>query len=444
MSLYSRLLDPWLLGAYYGARGRRYGAHRRFLERSQWWPAEWVRELQWRELQKLLGYCLSRSPFYQRKYAGVVLQDIRSWEDFERLPVLERVEVNQHREEMRDPRSRERLILHATGGSSGTPTRFYLNRDSFDWRMAATARAYAWSGYRVGDRTLFLWGAPASPAATGAKRKLDLFHRVRGEHLFNTFRQDERLWAEILSWTQRARPKFVVGFVSSLEGFARYLLDQGQRLPGLQGVLTAAEPVSMLTRELVESALTAPLFNTYGSREFMSIGAECGQHDGLHINGENILVEVAGPGARGELLVTDLHNYGSPLVRYRIGDVGTLNLEPCGCGRGLPRLRSVDGRVTDQLRLQDGRLVSGLVFPHLIKEFPQIREYQVEQHSLDAVTLRLALDSPWQAGDLERLKGGMTRLLGASMELDIREVDAIPRLASGKRRTVIGLPPPRV
>src|SRR5207237_10420346 len=130
---------------------------------------------------------------------------------------------------------------------------------------------------------------------------------------------------------------------SSLEEFAKFLVRTRRTLPGLHAVFAAAEPVFESTRQLVGEAMGAPLFNTYGSREFGSIAAECGLHQGLHVNAENLLVETDSPkGSPGEVLITDLHNYGMPFIRYRIGDVATFDpISRCVCGCGGSLIRSI-------------------------------------------------------------------------------------------------------
>jgi len=206
-------------------------------------------------------------------------------------------------------------------------------------------------------------------------------------------------------------------------------------------VLSAAEPVTERTRELVLAALGAPLFNAYGSREFMSVAVECDRHEGLHVNAENILVETeSDDGSPAEFLITDLHNYGTPLIRYRIGDVGSLATGQCECGRRLPRIRAIEGRVADLLRLPDGRVVSGLIFPHVVKDFFQIREFQVEQRSPESIVLRVVLNSPLMPPDVDSLHRAITRIIGHNINFEIVDVPSIPRLPSGKRRVSIGLP----
>src|SRR5262249_3664492 len=152
--------------------------------------------------------------------------------------------------------------------------------------------------------------------------------------------QTAELWERIYAAALRFRPVLAVGYVSSLEQFAAFLRSKNRTIPSIRCVITAAEPVFPQARREIERGFQAPVVNTYGSREFMSIAGECEFHEGMHVNAENLFVESREPWSSepSELLITDLHNYGMPFVRYAIGDLGKVSETPCACGRGLPSL----------------------------------------------------------------------------------------------------------
>ena len=443
MSLYSQVLETALLPVYNVVKGRKYVRHRAFLEQSQWWPAERLRDFQWQELQRLLKHAFETVPYYRQTFAaaGVSLSDVRSWDDFRNLPALTREEVNRYRRELCSTNFSERLLPETTGGSSGVPTRFFITATSCDWRDAAAQRAYGWSGCLLGERALYLWGPPVGPQTARQINKDRLYHWLRRELLISTFRQTDQFWEETWRRATAFRPRFLVGIVSSLEQFVRYGQMRGMVLPELRAVLAAAEPVYDSFRRLVESALRVPLFNTYGSREFKSIAAECETHQGLHVNAENILVETKNPGAEGpsEFLVTDLHNYGMPFIRYEIGDLGELDANPCPCGRGLPKIGSIEGRILDMLRGSDGRIIPGLFFPQLLKDIPEISEFQVEQKSLEEIILSAVLARPLSEKSQALLRSEVVKVFGDAIRLELRQVPSIPLRASGKKRVTIGL-----
>jgi phenylacetate-CoA ligase len=414
------------------------------MERSQWWSPEQIQEFQWRELRLLLEHAFRSVPYYQKKYAaeGIEFGDIKSREDFAKLPPLTREEINVHRSELCAHPHKGKLISHATGGSSGVPTRFFITVESYDWRCAASARAYSWSGYRTGERALYLWGAPVGKVSRFKQAKLDAYRRLRRELIVPTFVQTPELWQSIFESALRFHPRFVVGYVSSLKQFAQFLLERTLCIPGVEAVLAAAEPVHNATRDLVAEAFGAPLFDTYGSREFMSIAAECEHHGGLHIHADNLLVETekATSSAASELLVTDLHNFGMPFIRYRIGDLGSLTDSVCPCGRGLPLIRRIEGRILEVLRTRDGRTIPGEFFPHLLKDIGEVREFQVQQSSLEEIVLSLVLTGPLTEGSERLLRQEVKKVFTPATRVTIKPVQAIPQLPSGKRRVSVGLP----
>ncbi len=440
MSFYSTALESFVFPAYYRARRRRYPEYRAFLEQSQWWPADRLHEFQWQELSKLLAFAFRSVPYYQRKYAaaGASLGDIRSHEDFAKLPPISREEINQNREELKATSTESKLILHSTGGSSGVPTFFYMTLDSYDWRSATMARAYSWTGCRPGNKTLYLWGAPVGHMSRAKACKIRLLHTARRELVINTFAQTTALWERTLHAALRFRAQYIVGYVSSIEKFAEYLLSINAGLTGISAVIGAAEGVSDYTRRLVQRAFNAPLFSTYGSREFMSVAVECDRHEGMHVNSENVIVE-SEIQQSSAILITDLHNYGTPLLRYRIGDIGVISSKACGCGRALPLLSRIDGRTVDLLRTRDGRIVSGIWFPHIFKEIPEVCEYQVQQKTIEEITISVVLRSPLPLYREKFIRAEFHKQFGESTRIEIRQVAALPWLPSGKRRVTIGM-----
>jgi phenylacetate-CoA ligase len=441
MSVYSVAFAQVVLPLRDSVRGRSYARNRSLLWKSQWWSYQELRAFQWRELRKLLECAFNFVPYYQRKYAeaGARLGDIRTWDDFAKLPTLTRQEVNANRSELCSTSFRGKLLPYATGGSSGVPTRFYRTYESYDWRTAARDRVYSWAGLMQGERAAYLWGAPVGKVSRKARWTEAVSNLLQRRLVLNTFTQNEKLWTEVYHRIWSFRPGTVVGYVSSLSAFSEFLRERKWKLPELRGVIAAAEPLFSDTRAAITAAFRAPVFNTYGSREFMSMAGECEQQDGLHINAENLLVETAEAGLPSSIYVTDLHNYGMPFIRYEIGDLGMLVTETCTCGRGLPRLTTIEGRVLDALRTADGRVVPGEFFPHLLKDIPEIREYQVVQKTLGQIEIAAVISERVSEGSLALLRSEIGKAFGGQIDWQIKPVDQIPRRQSGKQRITVGL-----
>jgi phenylacetate-CoA ligase len=432
------MLNRIALPAYDKIRGRHYSKRRMFLEESQWWSEKQIAEYQFVELQKVLKAAFESVPFYQKKYAdaGVRLRDIQSIDDLKKLPPLERGEIREHREEMRNLAYPEALLPHHTGGSSGSPTRFYITRESYDWRVACMERAYSWGGAVLGKRVLYLWGAPLKKRAFRKHWQLRAYESSRRQFKINTMVQPSGFWEETVRQAVAFKPLAIVAYTSNIESFCKAAAAAGVRIPSLCGVLAASETTYPKLYEMVENTLGVPLFNTYGSREFMSIALECDQHQGLHINQENILLE--NDDARpelNELLVTDLHNLGMPFIRYRIGDSAAIVRTPCACGRGLHRLSAVDGRVMDLLRTKDGRIVPPQFIPHVFNNIPEIVNYQAHQTALGHITIRLVLSQELSEASSSSINSELPRAFGTDTEFVFERVAEIPKRASGKRRS---------
>jgi phenylacetate-CoA ligase len=416
--------------------------HSRFLEVSQWWKPEQILKFQWTELRKLLRHAFHSVPYYGWKYraAGASFSDIRGWDDFKRLPPLTRDEIRQRRDELCSISYSGKLLPHATGGSTGVPTRFYRTYESYDWRTAAKDRVYSWAGLHLGDKSVYLWGAPVGGVPKRQIWKTRLHEALLRQRTFTTFSQDDKLWSRIHADICRRRPAAIVGYVSSLQQFAEFLKRTKRNIPRVRGVIASAEPLFEGVRRSIEEAFGAPVYNTYGSREFMSLAGECEQRDGLHVNSENVVVEAGSEfDEPSNILVTDLHNYGMPFIRYETGDLGKLKDGRCACGRGLPRLLGIEGRVLDSLRAADGRIVPGEFFPHLLKEIPEFEEYRVEQKELERIVISAVMTRELSGHSRELLDREISKVFGRATRCYIQPVEKIPALASGKRRITIGM-----
>jgi phenylacetate-CoA ligase len=237
------------------------------------------------------------------------------------------------------------------------------------------------------------------------------------------------------------RPKIIVAYARSMVALARYIRDHAMSAYHPQAIITSAEVLEPDDRILVEQVFGCRVFNRYGSREVNVLASECDQHDGLHIMGEGLLIEVvrqdgsmAAAGEQGAILVTDLLNYAMPLIRYKIGDVGAWASGPCKCGRGLPRLESVSGRVTDFLVGCDGGIVSGVFLAtYVLAKRPSLGQVQILQNQRKKVTYRICRGPGFdEAQDTDYLKQMSKRYLGEDIAVDFEFVNEILPESSGK------------
>lgn len=429
-------------------RGRPTFEHLATLERTQWWPAEELARFQGEALSRLIAHAYAQVPFYRARLdeRGLRPEDFKTAADIARLPVLDR-EVAADAGEALVARSPGLEIRKMTGGTTGAPLRFGYDRGSEYWRQAVKLRGWGWGGYRVGERMFYYWG-PAThqtpPWKTRAKIALDRFAR-RETYVDCTNRGPDELDRAVEA-LRRARPRIIVGYAQALVDLAR---RAGPRFNDA-AVLACAERLGPEDRATIRASF-GPVFDTYGCREFMLIGAECEEHNGLHLSSENLIVEVlvregdsvrpAEPGEQGEVVITDLHNYGMPLIRYANGDLAIAEAPaPCACGRGLPRLRSVAGRVADRLRDAQGRPVCGILFSRVFTYSEPlaraVRRWQAVQRATGEVTLRLELRAPLDEAAERDLSRSLEQYL-PGVPVKVEEADRLIPGKNGKLRTVV-------
>lgn len=429
-----------------GLRRRHTVRYLREYERNQWLPPERIAAIQWEKLQKLLAHCWNEVPYYRRRWseAGIEPGDIRTLEDFARLPLLTKQDIRQNYEDIHARSLRGQMLYKSTSGSTGEPLRLGYTRESFERRIAVMWRGYGWAGSRMGRRTLYLWGAPVDGPDDLHRVKDRIYHRVFGRKVLNTYLMSDGNMAAYADEIDRYRPRVIVGYVNPVVRLAQWLLAHGRKVHRPLAILGAAEALHDFQREIIERAFGCKAYNTYGCREFMLVASECERQDGLHVNADHLVVEVANrkpalDGSEiGEVVVTDLHNYGMPFVRYANGDTAVPGpATACACGRGLPRLARVVGRTLDSIRAPDGRVVPGEFFPFVFNDIPGVLRFRVHQRQLDRLDISLVTDAAYDAASERRCREQIGRVFGERMTIAIERVDELPLGPSGKARVTV-------
>lgn len=445
--MYKQLYQHLLLPIFDGViKGRQTVAHWKRAELSQWSSREQLEELQLASLRNLLAHAQATCPYYGDvwKTLGLDAALPGSLDDFQCWPLITRETIRLNRMAMRTTAEVKRMTK-ATGGSSGEPLQFDLDSGSNDRRTAMMWRGYNWAGGTPGTRQLYVWGTAVGDVPAWKRMKIDLHHRFDNQLVLSCFEFTPDKMRTHFDRMNRYRADVIVAYTNPLYEFARYLQCEGLTPVSPKSIIVGAEKLHPFQRELIEQVFHAQVFETYGSREFMLIGAECDKHLGLHLSMENLLVEVLNDdgsptpaGREGNVVITDLFNYGMPFIRYVNGDRAVAGYELCSCGRGLPLLKQVVGRQLDTLDTPDGRKIPGEFFPHLIKDFPAIRRFQVLQGSPECITLKLVIDGgELSFEDRTKLLGEIKKCTGTVVDIQLQSVDDIPLTRAGKLKVVV-------
>ena len=412
-------------------------------ERDQWYSPQAIEALQFKRLKTLLEHCYREVPYYRRRWSelGIQPDDIRNLDDYARLPVLTKADIRENFQDLQAASWRGRLLFKRTGGSTGEPLELGYTHESYERRMAVMWRGYGWAGSRLGRRTLYLWAGTVGTPGRMHQFKDSLYNALFSRRMLNSFNMTEANLASYADAIDRYRPDIIVGYVHPLAQLATWMVETGRKVHHPEAVIGAAEALHPHQRELIGRAFGSSVYNTYGCREVMLIASECTHHQGLHVNADHLVLELLGEDGQptvlgpGEVALTDLSNYGMPFIRYLNGDLATASsVNHCPCGRGLPLLERVDGRVLDAIRTPDGRILPGEFFPHMLKDVPGLSRFQLVQRELDRLELSIVRNERFDDASIAYIRRETAKVLGESVSLDYHFVDDIPLTHSGKHR----------
>lgn len=409
------------------------------LEQSQWADPQALLQLQFRQLKHHLEFAYREVPYYTRLLDEHSLppQRIQSLADFARIPGLTKDIIRKDFARLQPPRLPAGVQKMSTGGSTGAPVTFLVDPKRTAFTDACRIRAHRWYGVDVGSPEIVLWGSPIELTRQDYIRMAR--DRLMNSWLLSAFDLGEPSLAQYADTVDERRPEKIYGYASAIYVLADYLKKIGRRPRFAPKVIfTTAEPLFDFQRQVIEAVFGCPVSVEYGARDAGLIALQC-PSGGLHIPAEGMLVEIDGAAADGggEIVVTNLHSYAMPIVRYRTGDIGRLDSGPCPCGRALPRLKSVEGRQTDFLVAQDGRRLHALAIIYVLREIPAIQSFQVIQESLNRLVVRIVAASAIEAAHRQTIEAKAKILLGADVDVTIEELASIPLTASGKFRYVI-------
>jgi phenylacetate-CoA ligase len=398
------------------------------LQRTEFLPAGHMRELHRAEWLRLLRFASRHVPYYRRNGTS------------------EPLHKNQLREHpgdfLADTFSRRSLIPWHTSGTTGKPLTIYYSREAMQKMWAFVELYRNTAGVAKSDRRAQFTGKMIVPPRQPASKKT--FWRHDGANrtllLSSVHLHPENLpyYAAAL---ERFRPVYLCGYPSCLYVLAGYYRESGRPAPRVRAALTSAETLLDHQRRAVEQTFATRVFDQYGQAEMQSFWYECEQGR-MHAHPLAGLTEIlrpdgspAAPGEMGEVVLTGFVNYAMPLIRYRVGDTACFAADPCPCGRAMPVIEEIGGRLDDIVFTRD-RGFLGRLDPAL-KGVRNIVESQIEQESLDLLRIRFVPAPRFTPEDLQMFRANLRARVGNSIHLEFECTDRIPRSRNGKFRFVI-------
>lgn len=422
--------------------------------KAQYMPYEILKQNQEKKLGNLISFAYHNVPYYRKLFEKLNLkpEDIQTIEDLQKLPVLTKKIIKKNQKDfIPDDLNNQKYINASTGGSTGQPLQYRISIEDDLLDVVLFYVNCEPAGYRMGDRIAVFAGSQLVPST-----KSHLVKKIKGlvinTKYFSSFDMSNRYLDNVVGSLNRFKPDFLRGYASSMFLLAKHIVDKNSQLKfEVKGVFTSSEVLFDYQRALIEEVFNCKVFDQYSQNDGGASIFECEKHKGLHIDMFRSIAEVVDEEGKqlntgtGHILTTSLHNYAMPFIRYDTGDMAILSDKKCDCGREMPLLEKIEGRVSDFIYAPNGNRIHGEFFSHIFRSldrgymrFRWVKEFQIVQRKITDLTIKIVPDnkSNIKDSDLNKLKKIILNRTG-KMDIEIEIVDEIKRTKAGKWKFII-------
>ncbi len=421
-------------------------------EHAQWRDERRIARDQLGIVRDLLTHAIAHSPYYSKRFKGL---DVRSlgWKDFQQLPTLSREELRSAKAEIdcrSVPKSHGALSSTMTSGSTGSPVEvritglvgqhWYCNalRDHL-WHQRDASLTTAGIRWRAENEAM----APEGWDLTNWGEPHSQFYLTGKAFVLNS---SSSTTAQ-LEWLLARNPHYLISHPSNLRALLVLMAERSARPENLLQVRTVGEQVSEDLRQLVSQVLGVPLIDAYTSQEIGYMALQCPLHNHYHVLSDSVVLEVVDsegkacePGELGRVLVTSLRNFATPLIRYDVGDMA-IRGGSCDCGRGLPVVEKLVGRVRNMLQLPDGSTHWPNFGLRKIMDVVPLKQFQLRQRDLQTIEFHAVLTQQLTPQQESAIRDILIEHLGFPFTIEFNYPNEIPRSANGKYEDFVSLLP---
>jgi phenylacetate-CoA ligase len=417
------------------------------LESTQWWAAPQLLEHQLQQMAHVLKHAYDTVPFYRQRFDAVGWRPgaALTYDDWRKLPLLTRRDIQDAGTSLASNtilKQYGRISETQTSGSTGEPVKLRRTQlDQLFWK-ANTLRDHIWhqrdvSGKLAAIRVLStnVGMPPHGSAARGWDPASDELYAT-GPAALLSLTTDIATQAR---WLTQQNPDYLLTYPTNLGALLELYVRNGERLPKLRGVSTVGETVTPALRARCTEVWGVPITDIYSSQEFGYLALQCQVSGQYHVMAESALVEVLDdngdpcqPGVVGRLVISSLHNFAMPLIRYELRDYAEVG-GTCACGRGLPLLARILGRSRNMVVLPNREKHWPLVGFSEYRAIAPVRQYQLIQYAPEEIEVRLVTDRPLATTEEARLTKVIQNALGWPFRLRFVYFEReIPRGAGSK------------
>lgn len=427
--------------------GSPYLRHYRSMLKTQYNTADEISDYQLNHVRSLLRYAYQNVPFWKNRIdsSGMDPDKIASLKELQSLPLLTKQDIRQYGNELLSPQfDLEKLHKHTTSGSTGISITTYRDEECQQFKRGAILRSDEWSGWKQCEPVASVWGNPEIRADWRGKLRRRLLERNYA--YLDTLKMDvpaiERFIQELLE----EPPSLLFGHAHSLFLLAKYIKSKhGEISIRPNGIISTCMLLHDFERKVIEEVFARPVVNRYGCEEVSLIASECDRTEGLHVNADCIYLEIIDehgnlcePGTTGRVVVTDLQNRAMPIIRYEVGDMACWSDRQCSCGRTLPVLQKIEGRVADYVVTSRGEYISGIsLTENFALKVPGVEQMQIIQEDYDEFIFNIVKDNAYSDESLSVLDALVNSYFGEGAHYSCNYLETIPAEPSGKYRFCI-------
>ncbi len=410
--------------------------HYYHLRKSQWLKTSEIEKIQQKKLRALVRHAYENVKFYHKKFddLGIKPSDIRTVKDLKKLPIISRNDLQRNFPYglVSKNVSIDKCKKYTSSGSTGVPVTILCNPRCEEQRGALFIRPFLECGMGLRDK-MFRIGDQESRSKSWFEY-FGLFRR--------TCISPATPLTKGVRFLEQYQPNVLYGHSSYIFLLAKQICEMDIKTISPKIIIGTAELLNKKMKNFIESSFGLKMLDFYGCVETERLAWECEERMGYHMDIDAQVIEfinngdVVVPDEQGKIIVTCLYNYTMPLIRYDVGDVGVATNEKCSCGRGLPLLKNIEGRVNDFLKIPDGNLVSPMAIFSIMDYFPEILQFRVIQEKKDKVVVEMIMKNGFSEETIIQVQEKVATLFNNKVYVEPVVVDYISR-SLGKKIHIV-------
>jgi len=398
-----------------------------------------LQKIQEKKFKTLLAHTYRNVPFYRRLFDSVGMSpgDIKDCEDISKIPITTKLQLKNAGKDA-IARNIGIYVEHKTSGSTGIRISLYFSMEDALYNRGTYERARNENGFRILRDVLLYIG---NPSIIPNKKKWYEHFEIRRKEGLSVFEPLEIQIKKI----EKVKPDALWGYPSSIKLLAKVIQEKEIKGISPRLIFTASELLDPKTRNFINSVFNVDLIDVYVAEEGGCMAWECSEHAGYHMNMDTVLMEFVDEGGnkvnageRGKVVITNLHSFAMPLIRYELGDFAIPTYKECSCGRPGYLIKAIEGRCDDSIRLSGNKLISPRILVPIIESIPGVEAFQLVQRKVDEIVVYVVkMDGCKDTRIVEDIDKEFKKVLGDNIFLNIEFVGSIPRAPSGKLKSVI-------